>query len=382
MNIIFLTAATGGGHEKAAIALMQYMEKQISGCKTILIDTLKFINPLIDRLVTGTYLSTIRKIPSIYGKLYDFSEREEFITLLVKGVNGIFSHKLYKIFEQYSPDAVVCTHTIPLQMLSSLKKKGLVSIPVVGVVTDFSNHFFWKLEGPDALIVAHDRIKKDMVKMGLPEEIIHSCGIPVAECFISSHTNRAQILERMGLDDKPTLLLMGGSMGYGNMLKIFSELISIRREIQIIAVTGSNIKLKCQLESISQNTNKKVAILGYSDNISELMDASSLLITKPGGVTISEALVKKLPILIISPIPGQEERNARFLINSGASIMINQCDDIKNILESTLDSPSVLKHMTKAADILAKPNACKDICSLIEELIRKENVLCCSSQAN
>ena len=108
MNIIFLTAATGGGHEKAAIALMQYMEKQISGCKTILIDTLKFINPLIDRLVTGTYLSTIRKIPSIYGKLYDFSEREEFITLLVKGVNGIFSHKLYNI--RAIPSRCCCMH--------------------------------------------------------------------------------------------------------------------------------------------------------------------------------------------------------------------------------------------------------------------------------
>jgi len=377
MNILFLTAATGGGHVKAALALMQQMEKQIPDCKTSLVDSLKYVNPMVDKLVTGTYLKTVKNVPGIYGKLYDFSEKDEFITDLVKGFNNILSHRLYKLFEQYVPDAVVCTHTMPLQMLSRLKRKGLLHIPLIGIVTDFSNHYFWKLDRVDAFIVAHECIKDDMVKMGIPEDRIHTYGIPVAEDFLVTSVDRSLILKKWGLENKPTILLMGGSLGFGDIQAVFTSLLSVRREIQIIAVTGSNKKLKSHLEKLAYNSDKNIQILGYTDKISELMDVSSLLITKPGGITISEALVKKLPILIISPIPGQEERNAQFLMNAGASIRLIQGDDMELLLERILDRPYVMQKMSEAAGRLAKPNACEDIASLVERLVQKEPAACC-----
>jgi len=379
MNILFLTAATGGGHVKAALALMQQMEQQIPDCKTSLVDSLKYINPIVDRLITGTYLKTVKNVPGIYGKLYSISEKDEFVTDLVKGFNNVLSHRLYRLFKQYVPDAVVCTHTMPLQMLSHLKRKGLLNIPLIGIVTDFSNHFFWKLDGVDAFIVAHECIKDDMVKMGIPQDQIYTYGIPVSKDFLSTSVDRSLLLKNWGLEDKPTLLLMGGSLGFGDIQTVFTSLLSVRRDIQIIAVTGSNKKLKSHLEGLACNSDKSVHILGYTDKISELMDISSLLITKPGGITISEALVKKLPILITTPIPGQEERNAQFLINAGASIRLIQGDDMESLLERILDRPCVMQKMSEAAGKLAKPYACEDIASLVERLVQKEPAACCIS---
>ena len=371
MNILFLTAATGGGHVKAAQALMQQMERQIPDCKTRLVDSLKYINPLIDRLVTGTYLKTIRILPAIYGKFYDLSEKDEFITNLVKGFNYILSRKLCSLIEQYNPDAVICAHTMPLQMMSCLKIKKLLNIPVIGIVTDYTNHFFWKLEGVDAFIVAHECIKNDMVKMGIRSDRVHACGIPVTEDFLSTR-ERCLLLKEMGLENKPTLLLMGGSLGFGGLQSVFSSLLKLHRDIQIIAVAGCNKKLQNQLESLAQGSLKNVRVLGYTDKISELMDVADLLITKPGGITVSEALIKKLPFLIMTPIPGQEERNARFLMASGAAFRLTHYDNMEAVLKMTLDRPSVMQQMAAAAINLAKPHACEDIAGLVRELVQKE----------
>lgn len=380
MHILILTAATGGGHVKAASALKEYMEKRIAGCKIYIVDALKYINPLVEKLITGTYLRAIKSVPGVYGKLYDLSEKDESISVMVKGLNGILAHGLYSLFEHDNPDAIICTHTIPLQMVSRMKQKGLLDAPAIGIVTDYTNHYFWKLDEIDALVVAHDCIKEDMVRIGIREEIIHTCGIPVYEHFTSDpQPDRKLLLKNIGLDDKPTILIMGGSLGFGSMSGIFSSLLALRRDIQIIAVAGHNKRLKDRLENMSRRSRKKTKILGYTDNISELMGITDLIITKPGGITISEALVRRLPLIIVTPIPGQEERNARFLVNSNAAYKLSQFDDMETVLRKTLDKPDVLQRMSEAAGNLAKPRACEDIMSLVKTLINiYPEVLCVS----
>jgi processive 1,2-diacylglycerol beta-glucosyltransferase len=380
MNILFLSAATGGGHVKAAQALMQQMERQNPDCRTMLVDSLKFISPLVDRLVTGTYLRTIRTIPGVYGRFYDLSEKDELITDLVKSFNRLLSHKLCSLLESYRPDAVVCVHTMPLQMLSCLKEKGLLNIPVIGIVTDYTHHTFWKLDGVDAFVVAHEHIKRNMVAMGIREERVYACGIPVTESFLSK-TDRSLILEGMGLELKPTVLLMGGSLGFGGLEPAFSSLLKLSRDIQIVAVTGHNRKLQARLQSLAQNARGEIRILGYSDKINELMDACDLLVTKPGGITVSEALVKRLPLLITSPIPGQEERNARFLVDSGAAVRLEPHRNLEIVLEKILSRPGVLKKMSDAAGKLATPHACEDIAGLVEELVLKKTAAFCINQS-
>lgn len=370
MNILFLTAATGGGHVKASQALMEHMERSIPGCRTRLVDALKYINPAVDRLITGTYLQTVKKAPYIYGKLYDLSEKDEMYTDLVKGFNSILAPRLLKVFQDEMPDAVICTHTMPLQMVSRLKKTGCLQIPVIGIVTDYTNHFFWKLEETDAFIVAHECIKSDMVRMGIAKDRIYTYGIPVSRHFTDS-TGSNEMTD-MNHKERPVVLLMGGSLGLCNMKAVFTSLLELSRDIRIIVVTGHNNKLKNELEKLSSGSAKQVTIMGYTDNISTLMDAANVIITKPGGVTISEALVKKLPIFIMDPIPGQEERNAEFLKNAGAALFLPNDISLPKVLKKALESPFLLHRMSVEAGKLAKPDACEDITRLVRELVLEE----------
>lgn len=370
MKVLFLSASTGGGHAKAAEAVMEYMKQKIQGSEPLMIDSLKYISPLVNRLVVGAYLKSVKMTPHLYGKLYKLSETEEGITDMTKTFNRMLSYKLYDFINVCNPSVIVCTHTFPLQMLSNLKCKGKIPIPVVGIVTDFVNHLFWKLDGIDAFIVAHDYIKNDMIKMGIAAERIYTYGIPVADSFMKKK-DRFLLRNELGLRNKPTILIMGGSLGYGEVRDVFVSLLGSSRDIQIITVTGMNGKLKSQLEELSHNSEKNVKILSYSDRISDLMDVSDFIITKPGGVTISEALVKKLPIMIMSPIPGQEERNARFLTNSGAAVQLFPGEDMDSIFCQIMDNPIRIRHMREMAEYLAKPDASEEIANLIVRLAKQ-----------
>lgn len=374
MKVLLLTAATGGGHAKAAEALAESLARKHPEWETVTVDSLKCISPVIDRLVVGAYLNTVKNIPNLYGRLYDLSERDRAITDLSRAFNKLLSYRLCDYIDACRPSAIVCTHPFPLQMLSNLKCMNMINIPVVGIVTDFVSHLFWKLEGVDALVVSHRLIKEDMMKLGIPGTVIHTYGIPVSAAFHESRERR-QLRNELGLHDKPTLLIMGGSLGFGEVRNIFDSLLKCGRDLQLIAVTGRNKKLKIQLESLSRDSIKTVRVLGYTDRVHELMDISDFIITKPGGVTISEALIKRLPILIMPPIPGQEERNARFLEGKGAAIRLANDGDPEKVLYPLMDNPVKLQRMREIAGHLARPNAGEDIIGLIEGLVSDQSCL-------
>ena len=161
--------------------------------------------------------------------------------------------KLVDFINEYDPSVIVCTHPFPLQMLSSLKQKGIVTIPVIGIVTDFSNHLFWKLDGVDAFIVAHEYIKNDMIKAGMQREKIHTLGIPVSQTFLQKN-DRFQLTQELGLKNKLKMLVMGGSLGFGEFRDVFASLLKCNRDIQVIAVTGHNKKLEKELNNIISKT--------------------------------------------------------------------------------------------------------------------------------
>lgn len=154
MDVLFLSVSTGAGHIKAAQHLQEYIESTYPGSRTLLIDALEYASPWVHRLIVGGYLGTVRNIPQVYGKLYTLSESDEMISNLSKTLSRWLAHRLLKLIEGFNPAVVVCTHTLPLQMMSCLKLEGKINIPVVAIVTDFANHLFWKLEKIDALVVA------------------------------------------------------------------------------------------------------------------------------------------------------------------------------------------------------------------------------------
>jgi len=370
MDVLLLSVSTGGGHLKAAEAISEYINCKFPDSRTLVVDTLKYISPVIDRLIVGSYLNTVKNTPQIYKKLYKLSEYDESISDISKAVSKILSYRLYDSIVEFNPSVIVCTHTLSLQMVSNLKQKNKLGIPVIAVITDFSNHSFWKLWNTDAFVVAHDYMKDNMMLAGISKEKIYTYGIPTSKNFLHKRDRQAA-LEELGLDNGLTALLMGGSLGFGQIGTAFRSLLNSKKVKQIIAVTGFNQKLKRQLEYYAQNTDKKVKIYGYTNHIADLMDASDLIITKPGGMTIAEALMKELPIFIISPIPGQEEENAHFLINSGVAAKILPGDNIDSILCQTLDNSLRVRHMKEMARCLSKPDSTKNIAALLENLSLK-----------
>jgi processive 1,2-diacylglycerol beta-glucosyltransferase len=330
---------------------------------------MKYINPIVDKLIIGSYLSAVKKTPAIYGKLYALSDTGENINNISKTVNKLLSFKIKKLINELKPSVIVCTHPFPVQMLSNLRRKGRVNIPIVAVVTDYAVHPLWTFASLDAYVVPHEFLKLEAIEKGFSGDIIYPLGIPVSTNFLKKR-DKSEILTELGLEEKLTVLLMGGSLGFGEVEDVFQALLHCEKDLQIIAVTGQNLKLKKQLENYSIVTGKNVKILSYTEKVSDIMDISDLIITKPGGMTITESIIKELPIVIMSPIPGQEEKNAQFLLSNGAAVRITQNDDVASVLKQIIDDPSGVLKMKEKARRLAKPNSCPDIIELLEKLVK------------
>jgi len=358
----------GTGHMKAAEALRESLEKQFSGWTVDVLDTLKYVNPIIDKVVVSSYLRTLKRSPKLYSMLYTASGTGTGIYDMSKALNKLLAYRLKGLIKDYKPSAIVCTHPFPMQMLSSLKERNKLNIPTVAILTDYVVHSLWLDRGMDAFIVANEIMKAEMINRGIPSNIIFPYGIPVSPKFLTP-VDRKSLLSELGLDNKFTVLVMGGGMGFGNIDNTMTSLLDCDIDIQIIAVTGTNQKLKFQLEKCAKNSSKKVLILSYTDRINELMDISDLLITKPGGMTVSEALVKGLPIFIISPIPGQEEGNASFLIRSGVASKIDNSSQLVEVLSQVANDPVTLNKMRENSKFLGKPYSSSDIATLLIRLV-------------
>ena len=367
MKILFLPVAIGGGHMKTAEAVKEYIDNNFENAQTMMVDTLKYINPMVDLVVVGGYLNTIKSTPMVYRKLYEMAENTDNLSDFSKTVNQMLSFKIKKLVQTFGPDVIVCTHPFPLQMITTLKRRGKVEAKIMAILTDFAPHSFWHYKEVDTYIVAHQSVKCEMISRGVNPEIIHPLGIPISSRF-SIDYNKAEIRSRLGLKDIPTILLMGGSLGFGDIKDIFLALLNCSLNIQTIAVTGKNKRLKTKMEKYAKDSAKPVKILGFTDEIPELMSASDFIITKPGGITISEALAKKLPIIIISPIPGQEEKNAHFLQNNGVAIRIYEKENVELILKQLFENSLRIRQMVQMAEHLSKPHAAEDISKLIRRM--------------
>ncbi len=372
MKVLFLSVSTGGGHLKAAKALSEYIKMVDDTSEILVIDTLKYASPIVNKIIVNTYINMLKLTPKVYGKIYNASDTNsclvgENLNYLGSGVNALFSFKINKLVKEFKPDIVVCTHPFSLQMVKKL------DIPTIAILTDYAMHPLWVKNCIDAYVIPHEFLIEDAVDKGADRQKIYPLGIPIENKFLKEY-NRKDILNEFGLEDKTTFLIMGGSLGLGKIEDVFLRLAESRREFQIVVVAGSNQKLKRKLEKhVKYIHSKNVCILNYTDKIDKLMEISDFVITKPGGLTVAESLAKRLPICIISPIPGQEEKNSDFLLNCGVAINFGN-GKIDSFLSQIMDNRAKVDSMKKVAGVLAKPNALKDIYNLMCKLI-KDNKL-------
>lgn len=380
-KILIFYGSYGAGHLSAARSIKEYIDNNYKNVKTEMVDCIEYINRLLNKVTTKTYDELSKKAPWAWEKVYTNSQSGP-LSKISNTSNKIMSIKLNKLIHEFSPDLIISTHPFSTQMCGILKEKGKINCKIATVLTDYAPHNQWLVHSDyiDYFFVAHYGMKYSLEKAGIPSSKVFATGIPLSTKFLA-HYNKEEILKSFDLqpDKKTVLFFAGGSSHYasGNIAEIFESFIENFPDIQLLTITGRSPKLKKHFDEIVEvtDTGKNVKVLSFTDKVPELMSVSDLVITKPGGLTTTESLASGLPIIVINPIPGQEEENAQFLEEQKVAIWLKKGDDIKQVLTKLFTSPYDLKDMKIRARLLAKKNSTRDICKILlgEEDYKKSN---------
>lgn len=364
-RILLMYISEISGHREAASAIEKALKTLSPGTEVLSINAFHYTNPISEKIVNRLYMTVIKKTPAIWDYLYDNQKIAKKLERIKKGIHKFNSVKLKKLFADFAPQIVVCTQAFPCGMVADYKKRYNSDLTLVGVLTDYVPHLYWIYETVDYYIVPSEEVAVSLIKRGVGADKIKQLGIPFDQKF-NEHQDVDKIREKLKLKaDLTTLLIMGGSHGLGPIKTIIKSLEKIKRPLQEIIVTGSNLKLYRALKKRLKKYKKNILLFGYVHNIHELMSVSDMLITKPGGITISEALAKKLPLLIIRPIPGQEASNTVYLTAKGAAIKIDKLQKINYVVEDLLENPQKIKNLSEAAERIARPQASLNIAKFL-----------------
>ncbi len=344
-KVLILTISTGGGHNEVARNVSIGFQK--AGYDTKVLNSLEIAYPQVDSVVSKSYSLLADKLPTLYGKLYFGCNHKPAKEMVASTLTTISSKRNYEAVLDYQPDLIIATHCFPIPIITKLKKKGKIAIPLISIITDFFPNSLYIDESVDAYIVGSYYTKRSLFTMGVPTEKIFAYGIPIKEEFFTDTPKKNH-------PSSLNLLLAGGSMGMSGIEAILAELIQLEERYHISVLCGNNQKLRDKLVqkysyAIVQG---RLKIYGFVNNVSEIMDKSDLMITKPGGLTTSECLKKGLPMIIPYYIPGQEEENLDFLLKEGIVEYVPEPADINHSVKSLMEDPERLATIkTKMIDI-------------------------------
>lgn len=329
------------------------------------INAFRYTNPVFEKIVNRIYTAVIQKTPAVWEFLYDNQRVIRRLERFKKGINKHNSPKLKKIFDRFKPDIVACSQAYPCGMVAGYKKTYGSSIPLVGILTDYVPHSFWLYDEVDYYVVPAPEVGERLRKKGVPARKIKPLGIPIDPKF-NEPVDKGKILQRLNLlPGIKNVLVMGGGQGLGPIKTIIDSLEKVKTGFQAVIVTGTNKKLHNSLKKRLRDYKKSVVVMGYVNNIHELMGVSDIIISKPGGITTSEALAKGLPMIIIKPIPGQEENNTVYLTGKNAAIKLDNPREAGRVVEDLLSSGEALSRLGASAGAIGKPNSSMDIAEFL-----------------
>ena len=371
MKILILSAATGGGHLRASHSIESYIMENSTGNEVAVVDALKSINSVLDKTVCDGYHFLATKTPKMFGQLYRATNEESLLSNLVTRFSSVFSYKLIALIKEQHPDVIISTHPFATEMVSHLKGKGIVTVPLICLMTDYGPHRAWIGDHVDAYIVSTADMIPEMQAMGVPKELIYPFGIPVGDVFFSKGDKPA-LLKKFGMEPNiPTILIMAGSFGVTNIMNIYKDIIKLSTDFQIIVITGRNQRLFEAFTPVIEHSPKKTKLVFFTNEVENYMHASDLIITKPGGLTVSEALACSIPLAVFDAIPGQEEDNANFLLTHDMAVKLEKGVDPGKIIRTLLDDSKRLEEMRNSCESFDTSESSKNIFSLINELCEK-----------
>ena len=381
MNILILTSDLGGGHIRATEAINEHLKLKNPNYNIKILNTIDYINPSFNKLITSIYTECVKKYPSLFGKMYYYAEEEHVPINMFSLILKSLSKKLLPIISNFKTDVIISTHPFSTEMVSYLKNDGKIkNTKLINLLTDYAPHKFWIHRHVDAYITATEQMTEDMIKRGVNKNIIYPIGIPVRPIFLNSY-ERKDVLNSIGFnEDSFTILLMSGSFGVDHVLKIFKILVNLNKELQIIIITGNNNYLYHKFEHlIANNKNKSIKfhLIKYTDNVSKYMKICDVLVTKPGGLTTTEAIFSQLPIIFFDAYPGQEEKNADFILKNKIGMRISDSEENINSFIELIENRQILNKMKENILSIQKQNFIDNLIKIIDTLksneIKKSN---------
>jgi len=369
-SLLFLYMVPETGHQKAAEAIIASASHMDPRVESVGVDAGRNTYPWIGSVINRMYLQMLKRAPFIWEYLYDNPDVEE-ATRDARGLlTFLTSFRMKRLIRRYRPVAVVCTQAAPATAVAAEKRRGHLPVPLVCVVTDFGVHQYWIHPEVDLYLVAHEDVKQEMVRRGIEEDRIRVTGIPIDPKF-GETMDQLEARRRLRLNpSRQTILLMGGSQGLGSLDELAESLKTLPMDVQIIAIAGRNRSLYRKLVDVGAGESD-FHVFGYVKDLAPVMSAADILITKPGGLTCSEALARQLPLVLTNPIPGQEERNVRFLTTHQAARIVRSQEDLLHTVSDLLRHPKKLTAMRQRAKLISKPFSSWEAARLIFDLVNK-----------
>lgn len=374
-KILIMYATAGIGHKKASLAVKKALdEMNPADCEITIVDSLDYTNDTFKKGYLGSYLFMVNKTPRLWGRSYYMTDNFYFHKILgspVRRLNNLINAgRLTDFLIKSDFDVIISTHFFGSKVIADLKRRKKLRSRLITVVTDYRLHAWWINEPTDVYVVAGEDAEEDLIRWKISPSNIKILGIPVEPVF-TKDVDKARVLGSLGFKNEIfTILVVGGGFGVGPIEEIVNTVNALCKPVQLIAVCGHNEELVKRLQAIKLNPAMSMKIFGFIDNVYEYMAISHILISKSGGITVSESMAKELPMLVIAPIIGQETRNCDFLIKHGAAIKLDAVSQLAEVLRDLVSNPVKIDALRSNIRKIKKPNACYDIANLAIEMAK------------
>lgn len=357
--IIVMTAAAGAGHVVAARAIEQALRARLPNAEIELLEVLEWSNPFFRRLYAQGYLSLVNHAPTFMGILYEAMDRpnQRFRDAVRTAFQNMNLHVVARHLRKRRPALIIHTHFLPAEMVAEMRRLRRLDCPHVTVTTDFETHRMWAQHPTERYYTATTEGKAYLCTWSVPPQNVMVTGIPLRAAF-DAPLERAAARGLYELDAaRPVVLMLCGGFGVGPTERFFEELLGLPAAVQVVVITGRNERLRRRLEARAARSGCDVRVVGFTERMHEWMAAADLLVSKPGGLTVSESLICGVPLVVVNPIPGQEARNSDYLLEHGAAIKVNNPRLLGYRVQELLRDPERLARLRAAALSLARPGA-------------------------